>query len=197
MPPDAKHSLNRSKPGKAAVARRTRDPGLRARLQRVRLFLCDVDGVLTDGAVWMGRDGETKRFNIRDGLSLRILQRSGIKVGWISRRPSKATQQRADDLKIDFLIQSDSEKVPAVELILKQTGLAWDELCYVGDDIVDICVLRRAGVAVVVADGTEDTKPWAHYVTQAGGGHGAIRETVELILKAQDKWKSVVEGYAA
>ena len=144
----------------------------------------------------MGRNGETKRFNIRDGLALRILQRCGIRVGWISRRPSPATKQRAEDLKIDFLIQSDSGKVESVETILQQTGLTWDELCYVGDDIVDICVLKRAGAAVVVADGTADTKPWAHYVTQANGGNGAIREAVELILKAQHKWESVVAGYA-
>lgn len=172
-------------------------PNVLPRLRRVHLFLCDVDGVLTDGAVWMGRDGETKRFNIRDGLALRILQRCGIKVGWVSRRPSKATQERALDLKIDFLVQSDSGKVEAVEGILQKTGLKWDDLCFVGDDIVDICVLKRAGLAVVVADGTADTRAHAHYVTRASGGHGAVREIIELILKAQDKWKDVLAGYEA
>ncbi len=169
---------------------------LQSRLKKIKLFLCDVDGVMTDGAIWMGREGETKRFNIRDGLSLRILQRCGIKVGWVSRRPSAATQERARDLKIDFLVQSDSGKVASVESILRQTKLNWDDLCFVGDDIVDICVLKRSGLAVVVQDGTEDTKAFAHYITKAGGGHGAIRETVELILKAQKKWQQVVADYA-
>ncbi|MBC8096687.1 MAG: HAD hydrolase family protein [Akkermansiaceae bacterium] len=171
-------------------------PSLQNRLKKIKLFLCDVDGVMTDGAIWMGREGETKRFNIRDGLSLRILQRCGIQVGWVSRRPSAATQERAKDLKIDFLVQSDSGKVASVESILQQTKLNWEDLCFVGDDIVDICVLKRVGLAVVVGDGTEDTKAFAHYITKANGGHGAIRETVELILKAQKKWQQVVTDYA-
>ena len=169
---------------------------LRSRLQRVKLFLCDVDGVLTDGAVWMGREGETKRFNIRDGLGLKIMQRCGIRVGWVSRRPSAATKERAQDLKIDFLIQSDSGKVASVETILQQTGLSWEDVCFVGDDVVDICVLKRAGLAIVVGDGTDDTKEHAHYVTKAKGGHGAVREAVELILNAQNKWQKVIADYA-
>src|ERR1051325_8339967 len=104
-----------SKPSKA----------LTARLRRVKLFLCDVDGVLTDGAVWMGGGVEMKRFNIRDGLGLKFLQRHGIKVGWVSRRPSSATQQRAENLGIDFVSQKDGGKVDCVEDILRQTGFAW------------------------------------------------------------------------
>src|ERR1041385_6620017 len=96
---------------------------LRSRLKRIKLFLCDVDGVLTDGMVLMGGGVETKRFNIRDGLGLKFLQRHGIKVGWVSRRPSSATQQRADNLKIVFLSQKDGGKVDAVEAILRETGL--------------------------------------------------------------------------
>src|SRR5262245_57712592 len=113
-------------------------PSLRTRLKRVKLFLCDVDGVLTDGAVWMGGGVETKRFNIRDGLGLKFLQRQGIRVGWVSRRPSSATRQRAEDLKIDFLMESDAGKVAAVETILQQSGLNWPEVCFVGDDVVDL-----------------------------------------------------------
>src|SRR6476661_6802579 len=109
---------------------------LRARLRRVKLFLCDVDGVLTDGAVYMGGGVETKRFNIRDGLGLKFLQLNGIKVGWVSRRPSSATQQRADDLKIDFLVQHNGGKIEGVERILRQTGMKWSDACYVGDDVV-------------------------------------------------------------
>jgi 3-deoxy-D-manno-octulosonate 8-phosphate phosphatase (KDO 8-P phosphatase) len=169
---------------------------LTARAAKIRLFLCDVDGVLTDGTVWMGGGVESKRFHIRDGLGLKFLQRCGIKVGWVSRRPSSATKQRADDLKIDFLSQIDGGKIEAVEAILRQTGLNWAEVCFVGDDVVDVGVLKRVGLAVAVGDAVTEAKAAAHYVTQARGGHGAIRETVELILKAQNKWKSIAVEYA-
>src|ERR1700758_2682276 len=100
-------------------------PALLKKLKAVKLFLCDVDGVLTDGTVYMGGGVETKRFNIRDGLGLKFLQKYGIKVGWVSRRPSSATQQRAEDLKIDFLAQKDGGKIEAVEGILRQTAMNW------------------------------------------------------------------------
>ena len=170
---------------------------LKNKLARVKLFLCDVDGVLTDGGVLMGNGVETKRFHIRDGLGMRLLQREGIKVGWISRRPSSATSQRAEDLKIDFLHQSDGNKAVAVETILAKTGLDWTQVCYVGDDIVDLSVLKRAGVAVAVADGTGEAKAAADYVTRAPGGGGAAREMVELILKAQNKWRRLVMEYSS
>jgi len=169
---------------------------LLAKLKAIKLFLCDVDGVLTDGAVYMGNGVETKRFNIRDGLGLKFLQLHGIKVGWVSRRPSSATQQRADDLKIDFLVQHNGGKIEGVESILRQTGMDWRDVCYVGDDVVDIAVLNRVGLAVVPGDGTADTKKSADYVTKAAGGNGAIREIVEMILKAQNKWKQVIAEYA-
>jgi len=176
---------------------RPRLSSLQSRLGRVKLFLCDVDGVLTDGTVWMGNGVETKRFNIRDGLGLKMLQHEGIKVGWVSRRPSTATRQRARDLQIDFLLQKDGGKVACVESILRQTGLNWTDLCFVGDDVVDVGVLRRAGVAVAVGDGVSEARAAADYVTKAAGGQGAVREIVELILKAQNKWKRVLSEYAA
>lgn len=169
---------------------------LSVKLKSVKLFLTDVDGVLTDGAVYMGGGMEMKRFNIRDGLSLKFLQLQGIKVGWVSRRPSSATQQRAEDLKIDFLVQHQGGKIEGVESILRQTGLKWADVCYVGDDIVDIAVLERAGLGVAVGDGVAEARAAAHYVTKAPGGNGAIREIVEMILKAQNKWKRVVSEYA-
>jgi len=171
--------------------------GLRSRLAVIKILLCDVDGVLTDGTVLMGNGVESKRFDIRDGLGLRLLQRQGIKVGWISRRPSDATAQRAEDLKIDYLHQSDADKVTAVESILARTGLEWSNVCYVGDDIVDLGVLTRVGVAVVVGNGIREAKAAADYVTKMPGGHGAVREVVELVLKAQNKWRSVVEEYSS
>src|SRR5262249_51398634 len=113
---------------------------LSAKLLRVKLFLCDVDGVLTTGTIVMGQGGEYKEFHIQDGLGLRLLQREGIKVGWISNRPSSATQQRAADLKVDYLHQSMGSKVAAVETILAQSGVGWGDVCFVGDDVVDLGV---------------------------------------------------------
>lgn len=170
------------------------------RLQRVRLFLCDVDGVLTDAGVYMGPEVETKRFNIRDGFGLRLLQRQGIRVGWISHRPSIATTRRAEDLKIDFLHQAQGvqgNKVAAIEAILAQTGATWAEVCFMGDDIVDLGALKRAGLAATVANGIDEAKALAHYVTTCAAGHGAVREVAEMVLKAQDKWASLVAEYAA
>jgi 3-deoxy-D-manno-octulosonate 8-phosphate phosphatase (KDO 8-P phosphatase) len=116
-------------------------------------------------------------------------------VGWVSRRPSSATRQRAQDLKIDFLSESDSGKVAAVESILRQIKLNWEQVCYVGDDVVDVEVLKRAGFGVAVADGVDEAKAAADYVTVARGGRGAVREAVELILKAQGRWDEVVAEY--
>ncbi len=168
---------------------------LQSRLRRVRLFLCDVDGILTDASVFMGPGLELKRFNIRDGLGLRLLQQSGIKVGWISRRPSPATTARAEDLKIDFLVQTKGSKVAAAEDILQQIGLSWEQTAYLGDDIVDLGMLTRAGLAVSVPDGNAEARKAAHYVTRLAGGQGAVREVVEMILKAQRRWASIVEAH--
>ncbi|MGZ8940331.1 MAG: KdsC family phosphatase [Limisphaerales bacterium] len=132
---------------------------LRPRLKSVRLFLCDVDGILTDTAVWMGAEDELKRFNIQDGLGLRLLQKEGIKVGWVSNRPSFATSQRAFDLKVDFLVQShDGDKVAGVQKILQETRTGWEQLCYMGDDIVDLGVLKRCGLAVTVPHALREAK---------------------------------------
>jgi 3-deoxy-D-manno-octulosonate 8-phosphate phosphatase (KDO 8-P phosphatase) len=171
-------------------------PELKRKLAGVRLFLCDVDGVLTDGTVLMGNGVETKRFNIVDGLGLRLLQKSGIKVGWVSRRPSSATTMRAEDLKIDYLIQIDGSKVEAVAALLDRTGTGWEAVCFVGDDIVDLGVLRRVGVAVGVANAIDEVKAVAHYVTEREGGRGAVREVVDLILKAQDRWAAMIQEHS-
>jgi len=175
----------------------TRHPSLVARLKHVRILLCDVDGVLTDASVFVGGEREVKRFNIQDGLGLVLLRRAGIKVGWISSRPSSATKLRAKELKIDFLVQQKNVKVAAVEHILARTSFAWSQVCYVGDDVVDLGALRRAGLAVAVANGVDEVKAVAHYVTRATGGCGAVREVVEMILKAQNRWAQLIAGYAA
>jgi len=170
---------------------------LHSRLQRVRLFLCDVDGVLTDSSVFMGSGAELKRFNIRDGLGLRLLQSAGIRVGWVSARPSPATTERATDLKIDFLHQSPEPKVQAIVGILGQANVSWEETVYMGDDVVDLGALRRAGFAAVPADAIAEARELAHYVTTAPGGHGAVREVVDLVLKAQGHWDGVIKKFSS
>ena len=172
---------------------------LTARLQRINLFLCDVDGVLTDGSIFVGGEREFKRFNIRDGLGIVVARRAGLRVGWVSARPSLATKLRADELKIDFLVQQGDNisKTGAIENLLAKEKLNWDTVCFVGDDIIDLGPLTRAGLAVAVGDGVTEAKAAAHYVTQAAGGRGAVRETIELILQAQGKWEPFLKQYAA
>ncbi len=189
-----KSSRRSSQSGVVAADRPT---GLRARWRQVKWLLCDVDGVLTDAGVFIGGPAELKRFDIQDGLGLVLLQREGIKVGWISSRPSAATAERAAELKIDFLHQSKKVKLTVVETLLAQTGLYWADICYIGDDLVDLALLKRAGVAVAVANAIAEVKDRAHYVTRARGGHGAVREVAEMILKAQGKWPRLVAEYAA
>ena len=171
---------------------------LTERLRRVRLFLCDVDGVLTEARVTMGgAHGEQKVFHIRDGLGLRLLQNEGIRVGWVSARPSHATTERAQDLKVDFVRQSSAPKVSVVEDLLRETGLAWEETLFMGDDVLDLGVLRRAGFAAVPADAIDEARRMAHYVCRRGGGCGAVREVVDMVLKAQGRWDAMIERYAS
>ena len=172
---------------------------LTARLRRVKLFLCDVDGVLTDGSIFIGGEREFKRFNIRDGLGIVVARRAGLKVGWVSARPSLATKLRAEELKIDFLVQQGDNlsKTAAIENLLAREKLNWSDLCFVGDDIIDLGPLTRAGLAVAVGDAMPEAKAAAHFVTKAVGGRGAVREAIELILRTQEKWKPFLKFYSA
>jgi 3-deoxy-D-manno-octulosonate 8-phosphate phosphatase (KDO 8-P phosphatase) len=175
----------------------TRHVSLVTRLKRIKLFLCDVDGVLTDGSVFIGGEREVKRFNIRDGLGLVLARRAGLKVGWVSARPSLATKMRAKELEIDFLVQQGDRisKSGAVEKLLAREKTSWDEVCFVGDDVVDLGPLSRAGLGVAVADARPEAKAAADFVTRAAGGRGAVREAVEMILRAQGKWAPVIAVY--
>jgi 3-deoxy-D-manno-octulosonate 8-phosphate phosphatase (KDO 8-P phosphatase) len=167
------------------------------RLKHIKLFLCDVDGVLTDGSIFIGGEREFKRFNIRDGLGLVLARRAGLKVGWVSARPSLATKMRAEELKIDFLVQQGDHtgKTVAIEQLLAQEKLTWAETCFVGDDIIDLGPLTRAGFSVAVGDGVPEAKKAAHFVTESAGGRGAVREAVEMILRAQGKWGQFIAAY--
>lgn len=171
---------------------------IKKRASGIKLFLCDVDGVLTDGSIFIGGEREFKRYNIRDGLGLVLARRAGLKIGWVSARPSAATKLRGDELKIHFLVQQNdrTSKTAAIEKLLTQEKMNWNDVCFVGDDIVDLGPLKRAGLAVAVADGVAEAKAAAHYVTRAPGGRGAVREVVEMILRAQGKWSPFVEHYS-
>jgi 3-deoxy-D-manno-octulosonate 8-phosphate phosphatase (KDO 8-P phosphatase) len=171
---------------------------IRQRAKRIKLFLCDVDGVLTDGSIFIGGEREFKRFNIRDGLGIVVARRAGLKVGWVSARPSLVTKLRADELKIDFLVQQgdNTSKTAAIEQLLAHERLNWSDVCFVGDDIIDLGPLTRAGLAVAVGDAVPEAKAAAHLVTKASGGRGAVREVIEMILKAQGKWQPFVEKYS-
>ena len=168
-----------------------------SKLQKVRLCICDVDGVLTNGTVIMGDGKEYKSFNIQDGLGLLLLMRSGVQVAWVSNRPSAVTQQRARELGITHLVQSKDSKVHAIEALMVKEGFNWADVCYVGDDVVDLGALKRAGVSVAVANAIDEAKKLADYVTQARGGDGAVRETVRLLLEAQGKWQELIKHFSA
>ena len=170
---------------------------LASRLKRIKLFLCDVDGVLTDGSIFIGGEKEFKRFNIRAGLGLVLARRGGLKIGWVSARPSEATKLRADELKVHFLIQQGDRlsKSGAIEELLAKEKLNWDDVCFVGDDVVDLGPITKAAVGVAVADARPEVKTAADYVTEADGGRGAVREVIEMILQAQKKWDSLIAVY--
>ena len=166
------------------------------RAARIKLLLMDCDGVLTDGRLWLwAEDGEQKCFNTHDGLGLTLLHRAGLKSGIISGRSSNSVERRAHELGVEFLRQGNADKIEAFGEILRQAEVAESEVAFVGDDLPDIPLMRRSELAVAVADSTEETRLAAHYVTRAKGGRGAVREVVELILKAQGRWNDLVEGY--
>ncbi len=170
------------------------------RARGVKLLGLDVDGVLTDNGIWIGpiedRRVEFKRFDISDGLGLVILRHTGLQVAWVSGRPSEATALRARELRIDTLIQvSGAYKLAAVESLLETKGLTWAELAFVGDDLADLPLLKRAGLAITVANGCPEAKAMCGWVTRAPGGHGAVREVVEELLRARGEWDEAVGRY--
>jgi 3-deoxy-D-manno-octulosonate 8-phosphate phosphatase (KDO 8-P phosphatase) len=166
------------------------------KLEKVKLLIMDVDGVMTDGRIIMDNEGrEIKNFNVRDGHGLKILQRYGIKVAIITGRQSKVVEYRAKDLEIKDVYQKVYDKKRAFEKILKKYKLSKEVTAFIGDDIVDIPVLRRVGFSVAVADAADVVKKSVDYVTKNKGGHGAIREVCEMILQAQDKWREIAVKY--
>jgi 3-deoxy-D-manno-octulosonate 8-phosphate phosphatase (KDO 8-P phosphatase) len=171
-----------------------------ARAARVRLLLMDVDGVLTDGTYWNVPDGkgglaEIKAFDSQDGLALQWLRRLGLKAGLISGRVSVATDERARSAGFEFVYQGHLEKIPILDEILEKSGLDPRQVGYVGDDYTDVVIMHRVGFAVATANAKPEVKAEAHYVTEAPGGRGAIREVVEVLLKAQGRWSEILQHY--
>ena len=164
-----------------------------AQFRRVKIFLTDVDGVLTNATVLLDGKTEFKQFNIQDGMGLRLLQHLGIPVGWVSNRKSSATSARARELKVDYLWQKSLPKVAAVESILKKAKLSWEEACFMSDDINDLAVLNRVGLPIAVANARQEVKALAKYVTKADGGQGAVREVCDKIIDANGKWPRVIQ----
>jgi len=163
------------------------------RARRVKLLLMDCDGVITDGRIWLTPEGdEQKAFHARDGQGISVWHRAGLQSGIISGRASSSVERRAHELKIKYVHQYAKNKIAALEEILADANVSADECCYIGDDLGDVAVMRRVGLAVAVADAAEDTKAAAYYVTMLDGGKGAVREVIELVLKAQDRWDELV-----
>jgi len=172
--------------------------------KRIRLVGIDVDGTMTDGGVYLGaaQDGaavravELKRFDIQDGLGVVLLRAAGLKVVILTGRVSEAARLRAAELGADEFVQDASaRKLPAFESILHKYNLRWEESCFVGDDLPDLPLLRRTGLPVAVANAVPEVREVALYTTKARGGHGAVREFVEVFLKARGAWTDVVRAY--
>lgn len=163
---------------------------------QIQLVLTDVDGVLTDGRVVFDNQGvESKHFHIRDGQGIRLWQQSGGKLGIVTGRSSQVVKLRAAELDIDIVRQGVKEKLPVVREICDELSLSLEQVCYVGDDLPDWAAIKHVGLGVAVGDAAEELKQDADYVTSLRGGHGAMREVVELLLKNTNRWDSVLRKY--
>jgi len=169
---------------------------LTARAAAIRLVLLDVDGVLTDGRITYDSAGrESKSFHVRDGHRIKLAGRHGVAFGIITGRSSPVVNHRADELDIAIVHQAAKKKLPVFKEVLASEGLAPEQVAYMGDDIVDLPILTRVGLAAVPADAVPDAIAHAHFVSRFPGGHGAVCELIELILQAQGKWEAILQGY--
>jgi len=172
------------------------NPKAKPDLRAIELLVLDVDGVLTDGRVFIHSDGgESKGFNILDGHGIRMWQRAGLKVALLSGRASPATTRRARELEIQYVFQDAKFKLPALTQLLAELRLTPEQAAYVGDDLMDLPIVRHVGLGVAVANAVDELKEYADYVTTRRGGEGAVREVIEYILKGSDRWASLVERY--
>jgi 3-deoxy-D-manno-octulosonate 8-phosphate phosphatase (KDO 8-P phosphatase) len=176
----------------------TQSPEALAR--NIKLLIFDVDGVLTDGQIWIapGPDGhgvESKGFAAHDGLGISLARLGGLRVGIITKRNSQTVAIRARDLKLEFVYQGQAHKMNAIRDILSRTGYTLAEVCYVGDDIIDLPVMRQCGLAIATANARQQAKDVAHYITPNPGGFGAGRDAIDFILTAQGTLATTIEQY--
>jgi 3-deoxy-D-manno-octulosonate 8-phosphate phosphatase (KDO 8-P phosphatase) len=163
---------------------------------KIKLLIVDVDGVLTDGRIVHGNYGdELKFFDVQDGLGLALLSRAGFKTVVITAKKSPINHRRAKEIRITKLYQNVDDKLKVYEKLLRKFKLQHEEVCYVADDLVDLPVFTRVGLAVAVKNAVEEVKARAHYLTAKGGGRGAVREVTDMLLKHQNKWNEVTEKY--
>jgi 3-deoxy-D-manno-octulosonate 8-phosphate phosphatase (KDO 8-P phosphatase) len=174
------------------------NPEVQQRAARIQLLLMDCDGVLTDGRIWLFENGEEQKgFHTRDGLGIELLHRAGLKSGIISGRNSNAVERRARLLGMSFVRQGCEDKRQAFAETVTKAGVTAGEVAFIGDDLNDIPLMLQSGLSVAVADAAFETREHAHYVTQALGGFGAVREVIELILKAQGLWEDLIKNYVS
>lgn len=167
-----------------------------SRLQSIRCLLLDVDGVLTDGKLHFRSNGEeSKSFDVQDGHGIAMALRSGLLVGFLSGRPSRATEHRAADLGVKIVLQRRANKLDMLEEVKREHALRDEEIAFVGDELVDLPVLKRVGLAVAVPNAVKEVRRVAHYVTRREGGDGAVREVIEMILKSRGLWKQAIAKY--
>lgn len=165
--------------------------------RKVELILSDVDGVLTDGGVWFDNQGiEAKQFNIRDGLGIKLWRRAGFEFGLLTSRNSHLVKVRAAELDVELVRQGLQDKLQAAVQIARDRKLSMDQLAYIGDDLPDLPLMREVGLSVAVADAVEEVRAAAHWVATRCGGHGAVRETIEMILKEKGLWQDIVKRYS-
>lgn len=159
----------------------------------IRLVILDVDGVMTDGRIVIDDNGvESRNFDIKDGMGVVVMMMSGVEVAIITSKKSGAVRHRAEELKIKRFHEGIKKKTEPYEEMLKEMGIVDAQVAYVGDDLVDLSMMKRVGLPIAVGDAVEDVKQHALYVTKARGGYGAVRETAEMILKAQGKWEKIL-----
>lgn len=169
---------------------------LDARMQSIELILSDVDGVMTDGGITYDNQGiETKTFHVRDGMGIKLWQKTGHRFGVITARSSHIVKLRMDELGVDFIRQGTDQKLAAAQQIIEELNLETQNVCYIGDDLTDVGLMKSVGMSASVADAADDVKKVADYVTKSAGGKGAIRELIEMILKSQKRWNELLQGY--
>ena len=171
---------------------------LEQRMQGIKLILSDVDGVMTSGGITYDNQGvETKTVHVRDGMGIKLWQRTGYRFGIITARSSHIVKLRMDELNVDLVRQGAENKLEIADAIMEEMSLTPEQICYIGDDLTDMALLQTVGLSASVADGAPEVKKSVHMVTKAGGGLGAIRELVEAILKSQNRWQELLQSYSS